>query len=291
MLAPSGNILFTGSWDKSIIMWNTETRESLQTFLGHGDFIKSLAYIPSLPTGLLLSGSSDSTIIIWEEISGSRFQTLQGHRRAVTDIAIDPLSDPTEAYDVYSAGSTPDIHHWKICPGGALATQVEGGTISEHETSVYRVRFTGEDLDMWTASADGTAKRIDRTTKKADTTLKHPDFVNDVLVDHSGRFVITACRDDQIRVWDAASGKLVHTFEGHFNEVTKLALAGMSVLVSASIDGTIRRWSLKPQDLEKHIGQPKPPLKKATTEEIDKKDQPIELTEEEERELLELMED
>lgn len=289
MLSQSGTALFTGSWDKSVIMWNTETREPLQTFLGHSDFVKSLAYIPSSPTGLLLSGSADTTIMIWEEVSGARFQTLQGHRRAVTDIAVDPLSDPTVAFDVYSAGSEPDIYKWSVCIGGASAYEVPGGRVVEHDTSVYKIRFTGEDLDMWTASADCTARRIDRTTKKADTVLKHPDFVNDVIVDHSGKWVITACRDEEVRLWDTSTGTLVHVFEGHYNEVTKLALVGSDLLVSVSIDGTVRRWSLRPKDLQAFIDEKK--QSNQNSEDIDKITSPTLLTAEEEAELLELMED
>src|SRR5690606_1596173 len=104
-LDQAGGILFTGSWDRSIIMWNTETREALMTFLGHTDFVKCLSYIPSLPTGFLLSGSADKSIIVWEVTSGARFQALMGHKGAVQDVIVDPLSDPTTYYELYSAGS------------------------------------------------------------------------------------------------------------------------------------------------------------------------------------------
>lgn len=75
-------------------------------------------------------------------------------------------------------------------------------------------------------------------------------------------------------------------FSGHFEEVTGLVLVGYTV-VSAGIDGTIRQWSLHPDELQRAVElankgpvvvEPEP-----STESM--------LTEEEERELAELMED
>jgi F0F1-type ATP synthase epsilon subunit len=67
--------------------------------------------------------------------------------------------------------------------------------------------------------------------------------------------------------------------------VTGLLLIG-SLVVSASIDATIRQWSLNPADLQKAIEE----AKKKPAEEEQPKQESM-LTEEEERELAELMED
>lgn len=81
------------------------------------------------------------------------------------------------------------------------------------------------------------------------------------------------------------TGSLYHTFSGHFEEVSGLALVG-STVVSVSIDSTIRQWSLKPQDLQTAVER----SKKTTPEEDEQQQNPGSvLTEEEERELAELM--
>lgn len=59
-----------------------------------------------------------------------------------------------------------------------------------------------------------------------------------------------------------------------------------SLVVSVSIDATIRQWSLKPTDLQKAIED----AKKKPAEEEPPKQESL-LTEEEERELAELMGD
>ena len=123
---------------------------------------------------------------------------------------------------------------------------------------------------------------------KADTTLQHPDFVRDIVVHERGGWVVTACRDEEVRVWNNATGQLHHTFSGHFEEVTGLCLLG-DLVVSVSIDSTVRRWSLEPADLATAREEAANP--KAVEEaEVVKANPDASLTEDEERELRELME-
>jgi WD40 repeat protein len=68
--------------------------------------------------------------------------------------------------------------------------------------------------------------------------------------------------------------KVTAIYEGHFDDITKLEVIG-NTLISASLDGTIRIWK---------TNQPPPKLEMA------KKEEGL-LTEEEERELAELMAD
>jgi WD40 repeat protein len=89
------------------------------------------------------------------------------------------------------------------------------------------------------------------------------------------------CRDENIRVFDG-SDRLVHVFQGHFDEVSCLVSAGDGVIVSGSLDGTVRVWKLN------EIGTiGKEVLKTVEVEEV-KVDL---MTAEEEAELLALMGD
>lgn len=83
------------------------------------------------------------------------------------------------------------------------------------------------------------------------------------------------------------TGQLYHTFSGHFEEVTGLLLIE-STVISVGIDATIRQWSLKPDELQSAVDQ----AKKTTTDEEEQKPNPESmLTEEEEKELAELMDE
>lgn len=208
-LDSAAKTLFAGSWDKTIISWNTDTRRPLQTFTGHTDFVKSLLYLrTSDGSGLLLSGSSDASIIIWNATTSARIYALSGHNRGIGALAIDPVASTLTTAVIYSGGSERDIKRWEILVEEPRKSREVGEPMLEHETSVNKICFEGEDADMWTASADTTAKRIDirDETKKeggrSDTVLGHPDYVNDVVVEPKGRWAVTACRDEEVRVWD-----------------------------------------------------------------------------------------
>ena len=61
-----------------------------------------------------------------------------------------------------------------------------------------------------------------------------------------------------------------------------------STVISVGIDATIRQWSLKPDELQSAVDQ----ARKATTDEEEQKPNPESmLTEEEEKELAELMDE
>ncbi|TKA50686.1 hypothetical protein B0A49_10661 [Cryomyces minteri] len=269
-------------------------------YVGHSDFVKTLLCITINSRDLLISGGADAVIMVWDIDTGRKLHTLKGHTRGIQDLALDPLSYPDygsspKALIVFSAGSDREIRRWSIAADSAQEIgepiQERPGPpepIVQHETSVYKLYFD-TDADLWTASADNTAKHLVRDRAWGeDTSLEHPDFVRDVVMDARGGWIITACRDEEVRVWDGGTGKLHHTYTGHFEEVTGLLLVG-TIVVSVSIDATIRQWSLAPGELRKAKEEAgkvrdggeepvKPPVKKSL------------LTTEEEAELAELAE-
>lgn len=296
-LCPPLETLFVGCWDKNVYSVSFRTRQLVHSFKGHSDFVKCLLLPPKLSgKHVLLSGSADATIIVWDIESGRQLHKLKGHTKALQDLAIDPQSLPEQPGDdlnsfvLFSSSSDPEIRCWHISLESAyeLPESLEKSILA-HDTSVYRLRFDSEG-DLWTASADKTAKHLIRSRDwEADTILQHPDFVRDVVVAEDVGLVVTACRDEEVRVWDIASGDLACTYNGHYEEVTGLAFLGHTV-ASVSIDGTVRKWSLERGEMARFTEE----AKNATNGELpddevaDKKGL---LTAEEEAELAGLMDD
>ncbi|OAL55246.1 WD domain-containing protein [Pyrenochaeta sp. DS3sAY3a] len=288
-ISPKSDTLFAGCWDKSIWSWSLSTRKLANRFQGHSDFVKAVIAFPLQDKDILVSASQDATIIVWDAATGEKLHTLKGHTRGILALAVDPTEyDPSkDSVTVFSAGSDREIRRWSV--SFASASEVQPSPIIAHETSIDALYFDS-DGDLWTASADKTSKCLSRGREwEEDSKSEHPDFVRDVTVDEEGGWAITACRDEEIRVWDKGSGKLHHTFSGHFEEVTGLLLCGQN-LVSVSIDATIRQWSLRPQELAKAIKEAEDErLGKEQEKEPDRKEGMM--TAEEEAELAELLED
>ncbi|GIJ83797.1 hypothetical protein Asppvi_002627 [Aspergillus pseudoviridinutans] len=283
--SPDGKLLFAGCWDKTIWSWDVASGQTQHRYEGHTDFVRSVISSSLRGQDLLISGGADAQILVFDIASGKRLHTLKGHAKGVQDLTMDPASlDPeSKSLVVFSAGSDREIRWFDITSGTQDLTAMD--PLLAHDTSVYKL-FFDSDGDLWTASADKTTKCLVREDGwKANLTLSHPDFVRDVVVYEQGGWVITACRDEEVRLWNRSTGQLYHTFSGHFEEVTGLVLVG-STVVSVSIDATIRQWSLRPDDLRTAVEK----AKKAKAEEEEPEQNPESmLTEEEERELAELM--
>ncbi|KAF4187520.1 hypothetical protein CNMCM7927_003993 [Aspergillus lentulus] len=283
--SPNGKLLFAGCWDKTIWSWDVASGQPQHRYEGHTDFVRSVISSSLRGQDLLISGGADAQILVFDIASRKRLYTLKGHAKGVQDLIMDPTSlDPeSKSLVVFSAGSDREIRCFDITSGSQDLTAMD--PLLPHDTSVYKL-FFDNDGDLWTASADKTAKCLVREDGwKANLTLSHPDFVRDVVVYEQGGWVITACRDEEVRVWNRSTGQLYHTFSGHFEEVTGLVLIG-STVVSVSIDATIRQWSLRPDDLRTAVEKAK--RSKAEEEESEHNPESM-LTEEEERELAELM--
>lgn len=74
VISADGQILVSGSWDKTIKVWNPITGEEIQTQEGHSDCVSSLAI--SADGRILVSGSYDKTIKIWNLTTGKEIYTL-----------------------------------------------------------------------------------------------------------------------------------------------------------------------------------------------------------------------
>ncbi|KAF9114354.1 hypothetical protein BGX27_011095 [Mortierella sp. AM989] len=321
--------LITGSWDKTIKVWDTETKECLGTLRGHTDFVKALTVRAVLAESNdadnnkkrvrheLFSASSDGTVLHWDLETYQPFQggaggPWKGHARGINDLCLTMEEDNEQTDDnndsnnhggkeyLYSAGSDGTIRKWDISRG-----QGRGGhcvhVFNHHATTIYKIIVDAQEI--WSVSADKTAQRLDLETKKADTKLEHPDFVKSVTL--AGPYVITGGRQETVRVWSVATGKLIKEITGHFDEVSSMIAIG-TTLFTASLDATIRRWSLKEQDLIAPVPQD---IVESLSKDIaqtsvtgnstsiisdtqpPKKDdlKPSMMTEEEERELAELM--
>jgi WD40 repeat protein len=241
--------------------------------------------------------------MVWDTSTGERLHTLRDksdNMMALQDLAIDTEESTDSTLVLVSASSDPYIRRWRIDLSSASQIfdtaeaapselQSSNNTILQHETSVYNIVFVGddEDSDLWTASADGSAKCLSRAQKwSVEETYVHGDYVRAVVV--TSDWAVTAGRDEDVKVWNRATGKLWHIFEGHYEEVTGLVLLNDNRVLSVSIDGTIRSWGLDKASLEEACKEREDKLNGQIKEEEAAQSKSL-LTQEEEAELADLM--
>ncbi|KAI1381535.1 WD40 repeat-like protein [Hypoxylon crocopeplum] len=300
---PGNNTIFAGSWDKDIWSWDLATKAPGRKYSGHSDFVKAIVTAKLGGKDCLISGGADKKIMVWDLENGSRLQVLQDQTvsmMAIQDLVVDPVQSGPDEVILISASSDPHIRQWRIRPDGyeqikEMSPDEPGAvrhTILEHDTTVYKVVFDSEneDVDLWTSSGDGTAKCLSRLKGfTCDDSFHHGDHVRAVAV--TDQWVLTAGRDEDIKIWNRSSGKLYCTLEGHYDEVTDLVvLDGGKRVVSVSIDGTVRTWPLGQAELDKVNKEKEDRAKGVEKETLAEAPKGL-MTAEEEAELAELMGD
>ncbi|BEI81798.1 hypothetical protein CcaverHIS002_0209580 [Cutaneotrichosporon cavernicola] len=234
------------------------------------------------PWPVLLTASWDKTVRVWDA------KIIKDHTRPVETAAFRVPEELASPLTVWTADSMGVIKEWTI-PQIVVGLQAPLTFVSNlpgHETSV--AQLAAVDDGLWSASMDYNAMFHGVPS----ATLAHPRYVKAILPHPNGMpYILTGSEDEHIRVWDSSNLERTNKMPmsvvvAHCGEVTAFGLwtckqEGRLLevkVVSASLDGTLRRWSMK-----ELLNPPELDLKPPTTETM--------MTEEEERELAELMSD
>ncbi|HIK28453.1 MAG: hypothetical protein N3E45_00455 [Oscillatoriaceae bacterium SKW80] len=107
-ISPDGQILASGSQERTVKLWNLKTGKLLRTLTGHSLTVHSVAISPD--GKFLASGSADKTIRVWNLNAGELIQTLGEHSEKVAVVAFSPQEN------VLVSGSQDEtIKIWRQC--------------------------------------------------------------------------------------------------------------------------------------------------------------------------------
>ncbi|KAI5987553.1 WD40-repeat-containing domain protein [Pisolithus albus] len=309
-------LLITGSWDRTIKIWDTSSKVLQCSIDAHDDFVKSLLVVPSL--GLLVSSGSDKIVRFWDLTDVVERKTItpigfvSAHSRPVECLAASIVSD-TEAM-LFTGDTMGIIKVWKLEKGHEPQSRWHHtllDTLNLHRTRVTQMIYGAGQL--WTASSDETVQITmyppDPSVPKSTPPLIHPLPVRALLplslTPLAEPYVVTAY-GDVIRLYDISTAfepEVVGEIDAHWHDVTAVRLwlrtshdaAGRikiePFIVSVSLDGTVRKWHLS----ELLTSTPENPVEPKHSAMFSPVPEPSgdgtagELTEEEERELAELM--
>ena len=146
--SPDGNTLASGSKDKTVRLWDTDTHEELAILQKHTGWINALAF--SSDGKRLASGSTDKTVNLWDTDTSELITTLTGHLNGIIALSFSPDSK------TLASGSTDGtIKFWNTETGELLPISITEHTkwvkavsFSEDSSTLVSVAFNGI-IDFW----------------------------------------------------------------------------------------------------------------------------------------------
>jgi hypothetical protein len=104
--------------------------------------------------------------------------------------------------------------------------------------------FTASDKGIGTIWEANTST-IDLRTDPKNAFNMYQEGVICSAFSNDGSMIATGSKDHKVKIWNTDTGDLIKEFKGHLGPVTSVAFsANNMILYTASVDGSVRKWSL-----------------------------------------------
>ncbi|KAL6307900.1 WD40-repeat-containing domain protein, partial [Sparassis latifolia] len=196
---PAFPVLITGSYDRTVRVWNMETCKEVHCLTGHTRAVRALQF----DDAKLITGSMDHTMRVWNWRTGTCLRTLEGHTEGVVCLCFDS--------NVLASGSVDTtVKVWNFRTGECF-------TLRGHCDWVNAVQ-------LW--DSDGSKSSCSSISSAADSALEGGLSASSDSAPNidPGKMLFSASDDGSIRLWDLSLRTCVRQFKGHVGQVQSLKL-------------------------------------------------------------------
>ncbi|KAF8163015.1 WD40-repeat-containing domain protein [Crassisporium funariophilum] len=198
---PAFPVLITGSYDRTVRVWNLETGVEFHCLKGHTRAVRALQF----DEVKLITGSMDCTLKVWDWRRGKCIKTLNGHTEGVVCLNFDS--------NVLASGSVDStIKVWNLRTGGAF-------TLRGHSDWVNAVQLWDSNPDSRASSTDASIFDVSGSASPIGSSASNASSQID-----PGKMLFSASDDGTIKLWDLNLRTCVKQFTGHVGQVQSMKL-------------------------------------------------------------------
>jgi WD40 repeat protein len=257
-VSPDGKQLLTGSFDRTVKLFDFASGKELKTFggeKGHQNLVLTVAFAPDGQT--FASGGSDNTVKIWDvPLAKALREVALGDAGTAAAISADGKSaaaggkdgsikvlNPADGKELFtlkghvgaitvlayapnnpqslaSTGVDGTLRFWNLADGKPVAVVVA------HEKPIHSLAFATNGAQVYTAGDDGAIKFWQVPPVAPRPLAGHADSVRALALTGDGNSAVTGSLDKNVRVFNIDNGQLGRTLPAP-QPVTAVAAVGV----------------------------------------------------------------
>lgn len=200
--SPDGRFMASGDSQGVVVIWNRADRSVLKRIKAHSGDARFLLFVNG--RNELVTASPDGSIKIWSVSAAEQGATLL----EPSEYAVTALTSSADGQFVYAALGDMTVKGWSV------AMRSLRGTLDFNNRLINSIALSPDGDYMAVAEEDQSVMLWNIRESKVAWRTDLDNSVTQVQFATDGKRLITSGGDNQIRIWNVATGSLVKNFGG-----------------------------------------------------------------------------